>query len=616
MERRIGCAVLAFSLAACGGTSNGSIPRVQGENTISQTHGSANAQNDARQRHKKKVRVKFRIHVPNHKKFRNKRVRRRMTISENTKGIQIIAYSSTDTSRSNPLGSITADISPAACPRGANDGATCPVSLEAPPDPAGIDFVVTTYDMVPNGSGNIPAAANELGWGASLGNVFTAGNPPPTINLTLSSVLAQIGMALTPSSLHTLVPSTATVSVYGLDADSDVIVSNGFMDANGNALSIGISLDNALNGQNGGLTLNPSSLSAPLPQGVHLTYPGGYQGSGTTTVTISASTGTGINDNVKLTAVDPVFKSISDPNIQTPNTLHGGIVFDQNGGVYYTTVPGPGGGLSYFSGTGTSVSDHYTPPLGQELIGGSIASSGPTSYAIGGTTVATFSANPSSSYAPLPSQSAAPVSNGSAMVYQASGNALWYAAGNDLVTFPLNGTPAAFTIGLHESAGIAIDQTPSQNVWVVDEANNALYEESSGSISGPYALQSGGVPFDALANANGLFITDHGSNPAILKVNPSNPNAAPQVITIPNGAVPWYMMPDYQQAGIVWFDYLINGNQIGLARMDTNVSPPAFSMATDPSGPSGSQPGAIGAASNGLVYMVFENTQTLVQVAR
>ena len=124
---------------------------------------------------------------------------------------------------------------------------------------------MTTYDMVPNGSGNIPASANELGWGASLGNVFTAGNPPPTINLTLGSVLAQIGMALTPSSLHTIVPSTATVSVYGLDADSDVIVSNGFMDANGNALSIGISLDNALNGS---LTLNPSSLSAPLPRGV------------------------------------------------------------------------------------------------------------------------------------------------------------------------------------------------------------------------------------------------------------------------------------------------------------------------------------------------------------
>ena len=76
------------------------------------------------------------------------------------------------------------------------------------------------------------------------------------------------------------------------------------------------------------------------------------------------------------------------------------------------------------------------------------------------------------------------------------------------------------------------------------------------------------------------------------------------------------MMADNAQPGVIWFDYLINGGQIGLGRMDTNFVPPTFSMATYSSGPSGTMPGAIGAASNGLVYMVFENTQTLVQVQR
>jgi hypothetical protein len=613
MERRIGCAVLAFSLAACSGTSSGSIPLGQAQNTISQTHAGTVAQSDARKRHKKKVRIRFRIHVPNHKKFRNKRVRRRMTVSENTKGVHIVAYLSTDTSRSNPLGSVSADISPAACPRGVNDGAVCPVSLEAPPDPAGIDFVVTTYDMVPNGSGNIPSNANELGWGASVGNVFTAGNPPPTINLSLSSVLAQIGMALTPASLHTIIPSTATVSVYGLDADDDVIVSNGYMDTSGNALSIGLSIDNTLGGPNGSLSLNPSSLNAPSPTGVVLTYPGGYQGSGSTTVTISASTGTGINGSVTLNAVDPVFSSISDPNLSSLNPYHGGMVFDQSGGVYYTTLPGSGG-ISYYNSSGPTF-DHYNAPLGQEIIGGSIVNVEPFLRAIGGTSPATFSAPPSSTYATISPATPAPVSNGSAMAYQSSGASIWYTSGTNLVQYPLSNAPAAYPIGIHEQWGVAVDATPSQNVWVVDETNDALYEESSGSISGPYALQSGGAPFDILANANGLFVTDHGGNPAILKVDPSNPSASPEVITVPNGAVPWYMMADFQQAGIVWFDYLINGSQIGLARMNTNVDPPTFSMATY-NGAFGSQPGAIGAASNGLVYMVFENTQQLIQVAR
>ena len=75
------------------------------------------------------------------------------------------------------------------------------------------------------------------------------------------------------------------------------------------------------------------------------------------------------------------------------------------------------------------------------------------------------------------------------------------------------------------------------------------------------------------------------------------------------------MMPDNAQPGIVWFDYLQNG-QIGIGRMDTNTSPATFVMANDVNGPFGSQAGAIGAASNGLVYMVFDGTSTLVQVSR
>jgi len=606
MERRLGCAVLAFALAACSGTSNGSIPNAALQNNV-HTQKIASAEIEAR-RHGKKVRVKVRIHVPNHKKFRNPRVRHRMTVSENTKGIQIIAYAAGD--RSTPLGTVDYNISPTSsnCVAGVNDARTCTLSLDAPA--GNTDFVATTWDVAPPNGGNFPAG-NQLGYGVDPNVNVVTGVSPPTINFSLNSVLAQVGVAVTPSSLHTIIPSSATVSVYGLDADSDVILTSQYIRANGSSASISLSIDNTLGGK---LSLATSSLSSSSPNGVALTYAGMFQGPGSTPVTITAN-GVGTSATAALNAIDPTFTTIGDPNLMLTNTHLGGMVFDTSGGVFYTTVPGSGG-ISYYSGSGATVTNHYAGTLSQPIIGGSIASSGSGLFAIGGTVAATFSAPPSATYAPLPSQSAAPVPNGSAMAYDSTNNALWYTSGTQLAEFVFGNAPAAFPLGVTTESGVAVDTLPAHDVWVVDNANNQLFEESGGSVSAPFSLAIGGSPFDILANANGLFITDHGSTPAILKVNPNNPGNPPEQILIPHNAVPWYLLADNAQPGIVWFDYLINGNQIGLARMDTNVDPPVFTMATDKNGPTGPQPGAIGAASDGTVYMVFETVQKLVKVVR
>ena len=288
MERRIGCAVLALSLAACSGTSTGSIPPAATPNTVHKpayANVLSNAEIEAR-KHKKKVHVKIRVHVPNHKKFRNRRVRRRMTVAENTMGVQVVAYASGD--RSTPLGTVTANISPASanCTAGSNDARTCAFQLMAPP--GSTDFVVTTYDVVPNGAGNFPGG-NQLGYGVAT-KTITAG-VANSVNLTLNSVLARMALSLTPSTIHTIIPATSTVSVMGMDWDYDVIIGQGYIDANGNSTSIGLSTDNALSSPfTGGQTLylSSGSLSQSSPNGVNLQYAGGYQGGGSTTVNVSA----------------------------------------------------------------------------------------------------------------------------------------------------------------------------------------------------------------------------------------------------------------------------------------------------------------------------------------
>lgn len=560
----------------------------------------ANASADARRRHKKKVRVKIRVHVPNHKKFRNGRVRRRMTVSENTRGIQVLAYAAGD--RSTVLGSVNYNIAPSSpnCTVGTNDARTCNFAIEAPP--GSIDFVATTWDVAPPNGGNFPAG-NQLGYAVDPSVSIVAGGTP-VVSFTLSSVLSKVELALSPTSLHTIIPSKINADVYALDADDDVILSNGFIDANGNPLSISLGIDNSLNGN---LSLSASSLSAPSPTGVSLSYAGGYQGGGTTAVHVAASVASS-SASATLNAIDPVFASISDPSLQPNDLYHGGMAFDNNGGVYYTTTQSFGG-ISYYSGSGASVTDSYTA-TGSNPIRGGITSLTGTIYAVGGSQAFTIAA-PAMVPAPLPLTTPAPIPNGSGMAYDVTNNALWYTSGSNLVKyFTFGGPLTVIPLGVTADAGLTLD--PSDNVWLVDNINFDVCKYT-GTLS-CFPLEPGSQPWDVLANSNGTFVTDHGATPAILQLNSGG--SIVQQITVPNGAIPWYMMADNAQPGIIWFDYLINGNQIGLARMDTNVTPPTFSMATDPSGPSGVQPGALGAASNGLVYMVFENTQTLVQVAR
>jgi hypothetical protein len=588
MPRWLGIILIGSLLAACGGGESSVLPKTASGPTA-----------------KAKVQVAITMRVPGAASARNAALRRRFTIAQNTAGALVSVYvAGNDTG--TPLATSAANIEPSTSP-----GSTCSASdtygnrsctfdISAPVGTD--DFAITTWDQAPTGNA-IPGGANELGWGIDPSVSIVAGSAA-SVSATLSSVLASVSLDLTPATLHQIIPTTGTVGVYALDADSDVIVSNGFVDPNGNPITLSLNMDNNLGGT---LYFAQSAISAPSPTGVQYIYTpqnGVLSSSGNQTVNFSVnSSAAGVTTSgAALQALYPSFVSVNDPNLSVNNTHHGGIVFDTSSDVCYTT-PNNFGGISCYTGSG-SVSNYAAMSTAPIL--GSIVNGGGPFYAIAGNQEQLFNISPMVNAGP--NSTLAPVPNGSAVAYDPNTGGIWYTSGSSVVFYPLmTGSPNIVSLGVNTAAGVAVDS--SSNVWVVDNVNDRIIE-----YPGPNnPLQPGGAPWDVLINGNGIYVTDHGPNPAIIQLNSSG-NIV-NTIQVPNGAVPWYMMPDNAQPGIVWFDFLLNG-QIGIGRMDTNTSPASFVLAPDVNGPFGSQAGAMGAASNGLVYMVFDGTSTLVQVQR
>lgn len=592
MPRWLGIILVSTLLAACSGGSSSVLPK---------SSGPAPA--------KAKVRVSITMRVPGAASARNAALRRRFTIAQNTAGALVSVYTAGNDS-GTPLATTAANIEPSTSPGStcsasdAYGNRSCTFDISAPPGTD--DVAITTWDQAPTGN-SIPAGANELGWGLDPSVSIVAG-ASASVSATLSSVLASVSLDLTPATLHQIIPSTGTVGVYALDADNDVIVSNGFVDPNGNPITLSLNLDNGLNGA---LYLSTSSISAPSATGVQYVYapangPLSSSGNQTVNFSVSSSYGAVATSGAALGALYPSFVSIYDPNLSVNNTHHGGIVFDASGGVDYTT-PYNNGGISYYNGSGSNVTSSYSAMATAPILGSIVSVTG-AFVAIAGNQEETFSQPPGGTIGPGPNSTLMPVPNGSAVAFDPNSGGIWYTSGSSAIFYPLvSGSPNPVPLGVNTSAGVAVDA--SSNVWIVDNVDSRIIE-----YPGPNnPLQAGGVPWDVLINGNGIYVTDHGPNPAIIQLNSSG-NIV-NTISVPDGAVPWYMMPDNAQPGIVWFDYLLNG-QIGIGRMDTNASPATFVLATNVNGPYGSQAGAIGAASNGLLYMVFDGTSTLVQVQR
>lgn len=593
MPRYVALAFSIWLLAGCGGGSS-ALPKTASAPTPAKAH----------------VNVTISMHVPGAATARTAALKRIFTAAQNTQGVQVSVYSAgNDTG--TPLATTAADIAAGAsgCTTDASGNRTCTFAISAP---AGSDdFILTTYDQVPV-AGAIPSGANELGWGSDL-DVTIATGAANTVNATLSSVLASVSLTLAPSSLHQLIPSTGTVGVIALDADSDVIVSNGFVDANGNNVTISLGLNNSLSGA---LTLSTGSISAPSATGVQYVYapPSGVlQTSASAAITVSASpSSTATGANATLNAIFPTFTNVADANLNVFNVYHGGIAFDNAGGVYFSTQGQTYGTVDYYPGTGSSTSAIYTGSALNPIRGG-IAGDGTNLYAIAGS--ALFRGPLTGASTSLTNVATMPPPNGSALAVVTGGQLAYVSSTTIAVVSNASGSPSYsnYATGVTPAAGITGDA--NGNIWMVDnvDSNNELYELpfDSGSVSAPTTMGYDEV-FDVFANSNGLWLTNPTAD-AIVQASTSG--SYENTYTVPQGGQPYYLMQDNAQPGIVWFSYTLNGEP-GIGRMDTNVSPPTFVMATDANAAYSASVGAIGAASNGLVYIVEDGGSTLIQVSR
>jgi virginiamycin B lyase len=243
-----GYAALAacVALAACGG---GTLPRLR-------PNGAAPPEQV------RALRVPMHIRIPRMPRGARGRARRPFFVAASVRGIGVAVY--LHGNHTTPIGTANADVS-ATSPlcRASAGGRDCTVPIPAPP--GNDDFVVTAYDAPP--SGGSFGSAKKLATGESTANI--AKGTANGVTITLGGIVAGIAVSPAQFFVRAIAPSTQNLTVTAVDADGDAIVSDGYVDANGNPISIALSA-----GSSAGTTVSfaPASLASPSATGVTVTY--------------------------------------------------------------------------------------------------------------------------------------------------------------------------------------------------------------------------------------------------------------------------------------------------------------------------------------------------------
>lgn len=226
--------------SACAARETGAIPSVM-------TAGNAKALQPVRVR--QKVRAVVRILIPRWRRTRNPRLLHMHFVAASTQAVKVQAYVPNSVHGPGTLrDTAVANLAPGspACVTG-TQGRTCTFTISIPP-PAD-DLVFTTWDQAP-AHGAIPAAAKQLAAAVEIAQKIETGRPN-ALSLTLGGVVASVGLSLPNSSIvggtqttsiHGVVPSTQNVGVDAYDADGNVILADGFVDANGSPLNVDVSV--------------------------------------------------------------------------------------------------------------------------------------------------------------------------------------------------------------------------------------------------------------------------------------------------------------------------------------------------------------------------------------
>jgi virginiamycin B lyase len=199
-----------------------------------------------------------------HKLNRRSRGRlHQLFIAANTAGIQLFVYPSG--TRTGALAQLVGDVSSSSpqCTHVAN-GRACSFSIAVP---AGgpYDFVVTTYDQAPVG-GAIPGAANQLG--AAVDTTKIAVGEANAVSIAVGGVVASTFVIVPrPGLFHAIASTTQQITIGALDRDGNLIASDGYVDASGDAVTI-----TPASNAGSAISFTPASFTGPQVSGVTLKY--------------------------------------------------------------------------------------------------------------------------------------------------------------------------------------------------------------------------------------------------------------------------------------------------------------------------------------------------------
>jgi virginiamycin B lyase len=264
-------AALAISLAACSGGGGSSAPAVVPTAAPIASAGPGNAL------------ATLKIVIPPPPAHPSKR--HPAFVASSTAGLLAQVYAHSDAAHAHLLDQLAVDISSGSTACGGTTGArTC--SVQAPAPPGDDDIVITTYDQPPVGGSF--TGANQLGAALVSGQTIAQGTAN-AISFVIGGIVKSIGLTIAPTVIHGTMPSTFNIAVTAFDADNNVIVTDGFVDALGNPVTIGLT-----EAPNPSLfTFTTSSLSAPSTTPILVTYSGTATSSFSGTITASAGSATG-----------------------------------------------------------------------------------------------------------------------------------------------------------------------------------------------------------------------------------------------------------------------------------------------------------------------------------
>ncbi|HTA39581.1 MAG TPA: hypothetical protein VK760_10910 [Candidatus Acidoferrales bacterium] len=208
------------------------------------------------------LRISLHVRIPRAPRGARGRQRRPFFIAASVQGIGVIVYAQGN--RTIPIGTVNADVSATSplCYTSGN-GRNCQIRI--PAKPGHDDFVVSAYDAPP--SGGTFGSAKKLATGQSAARIVKG--KENVVTISLGGIVAGIAVSPPLLSVRAIVPSTQNLTVTAVDAAGDAIVSDGYVDANGNPVSIALSADSPA-----GTTLGfaPATLASPSATGVTVTY--------------------------------------------------------------------------------------------------------------------------------------------------------------------------------------------------------------------------------------------------------------------------------------------------------------------------------------------------------